>query len=255
MLETIRHELEAVERDRGVRVLFSVESGSRSWGMHSEDSDYDVRFVYVRPLRDYLRLEKGRDTIEWRLDEVLDVTGWDLMKFLRLARDSNPTVFEWLTTSLVYAESSDFARVREVVPSCFSPKASAFHYLGIERSNENAYLKAERVVAKKYLYIVRALLAARWCLEERIPAPTLFEDLVRSKLPNCLSPVVEHLLAAKLAGKERSEVAHIPELDEWIVAEDAVLYERARAEEAPRKVAWETLDEVFLDIVSQGAAL
>ena len=39
MRETIREELLAVERERGVRVLLAVESGSRGWGMASPDTD------------------------------------------------------------------------------------------------------------------------------------------------------------------------------------------------------------------------
>ena len=254
MQETIRHELEAIEEARGVRILLAIESGSRSWGMASEDSDYDVRFVYVRPTHDYLRLEKGRDTIEWRLDEVLDVTGWDLVKFLRLARGSNPTVFEWLQTTSVYAESSDFVRVREVARRCFSPKASAFHYLGMERNHDRAYLRAETVGAKKYLYMVRALLAARWCLDECTPAPMLLSDLVDAKLPASVVPVVENLLAAKAAGKEHQQVAHIPALEAWIEREDEELYARAQAAKAPSKVAWEVLDEVFLEVLRSGSS-
>jgi len=75
MRETIREELLAIERERGVRVLLAVESGSRAWGMASPDSDYDVRFVYARREEDYLRLEEVRDTIEWRLDETYDDVG------------------------------------------------------------------------------------------------------------------------------------------------------------------------------------
>ena len=113
MRETISEELLAVEREKDVRVLLAVESGSRAWDMASEDSDYDVRFVYMRREEDYLRLEDVRDTIEWRLDETYDVVGWDLCKFLRLMRGSNPTVFEWLESPIVYREDPAFDNVRE----------------------------------------------------------------------------------------------------------------------------------------------
>ena len=47
----------------------AVESGSRAWGFASPDSDYDVRFIYVRREEDYIRLKSLRDAIEWQLDE------------------------------------------------------------------------------------------------------------------------------------------------------------------------------------------
>lgn len=55
------------------------------------DSDYDVRFIYVRNKNDYLRLENISDVIEWQLDDTLDINGWDLQKALRLLYKSNPT--------------------------------------------------------------------------------------------------------------------------------------------------------------------
>ncbi len=45
----INENLDKIERTEEVRILHAVESGSRAWGFASPDSDYDVRFVYVRP--------------------------------------------------------------------------------------------------------------------------------------------------------------------------------------------------------------
>ena len=71
------HEIEQMEK---VRILLAVESGSRAWGFASPDSDYDVRFIYIRDKEDYLRLNTMRDVIELPIDEVLDINGWDLQK-------------------------------------------------------------------------------------------------------------------------------------------------------------------------------
>lgn len=75
MTEIIQEKLIEIEQKENVRILMAVESGSRAWGFASPDSDYDVRFLYVRKKSDYLRLDPVRDVIEWQLDDTLDING------------------------------------------------------------------------------------------------------------------------------------------------------------------------------------
>ena len=66
MQNVIEEELKEIEEKENVKIIYCVESGSRAWGFASPDSDYDVRFIYVRNKEDYLKLNKNRDVIEWR---------------------------------------------------------------------------------------------------------------------------------------------------------------------------------------------
>ena len=84
MRERILEELKKIEEKENVRIIMAIESGSRAWGFASPDSDYDVRFIYVREKEEYLKLEGIRDVIEWQLDETLDINGWDIKKALQL---------------------------------------------------------------------------------------------------------------------------------------------------------------------------
>ncbi|HRE09114.1 MAG TPA: nucleotidyltransferase domain-containing protein, partial [Opitutaceae bacterium] len=59
----IRPTLARVEEERAVKIWFAVESGSRAWGFESTDSDYDVRFIYLSSLKDYLTVFPRRDVI------------------------------------------------------------------------------------------------------------------------------------------------------------------------------------------------
>lgn len=125
MFEAIVRELDLIEQAEHVRILHCVESGSRAWGFASPDSDYDVRFIYVRDEDFYLKLEETRDVIEWKLDDILDINGWDLKKALRLLRQSNPTLFEWNSSPLVYRTTDDWKKISEVISGYFLKKKGA----------------------------------------------------------------------------------------------------------------------------------
>ena len=78
----IQDNLNAIEEKYDVKILLAVESGSRAWGFASPDSDYDVRFIYMHRTEEYLRIDSMKDVVEWQLDEVLDINGWDIRKVL-----------------------------------------------------------------------------------------------------------------------------------------------------------------------------
>lgn len=75
MRKKIQTQLRRIEEEESIKILLAVESGSRAWGFASPDSDYDVRFIYIRRMEDYLKLEKVRDVIELPMDDVLDMNG------------------------------------------------------------------------------------------------------------------------------------------------------------------------------------
>ncbi len=54
MKQKILERLSEIEAGENVKVVYACESGSRAWGFPSVDSDYDVRFIYVRPIEWYL---------------------------------------------------------------------------------------------------------------------------------------------------------------------------------------------------------
>lgn len=49
IVQLIKEKLSQIEERENIRILYACESGSRAWGFVSPDSDYDVRFIYVRP--------------------------------------------------------------------------------------------------------------------------------------------------------------------------------------------------------------
>lgn len=246
MRETILSKLDEIENRENVRILLAVESGSRAWGLASPDSDYDVRFIYVRPKEDYLRLEKTRDVIELPIEGELDINGWDLDKTLRLLRASNPTLFEWFSSPIVYRETAFAQEFRSIMQRYFSSKRGLSHYLSMASSNYREYLKGNMVKAKKYFYVLRPVLACRWILDKGSPPPMLFSELMEAELNPVLLPDVNRLLDLKMNAPEIKTIPKIESINRYL---DSSLEEvRSRIVQLPEDAnhGWEELDQLFL---------
>lgn len=248
----INENLDEIERKEGVRILHAVESGSRAWGFASPDSDYDVRFVYVRPKEDYLRLDELRDVIEWQLDEVLDINGWDLKKALRQFAKGNATLFEWSESPIVYRTTEEWARIKEVSKQYFSEKGAVYHYYGTANRTLQDYLLEDTVRYKKYFYAIRPLLAARYIEEYHTAPPVLFDDLLKMDLPGDLRQAIEELLIVKKRTAEGEENPQMPVIKEFIEAETARQKKIADNLEDDHNKDYAALNCVFVDIIMKG---
>ena len=246
MRETILKKLNEIEKKENARILLAVESGSRAWGFVSPDSDYDVRFIYVRPKTDYLRLEKTRDVIELPIEGELDINGWDLDKTLCLLRASNPTLFEWFSSQIVYRETAFADEFRSVMNKYFSSKRGLSHYLSMASSNYREYLKGDTVKAKKYFYVLRPVLACRWILDKGTPPPMLFSELVDVELDPAVAPDVDRLLDLKMNAPEIKTIPKIESINRYL---DRCIEEvRSRIVQLPEDAnhGWEELNRLFL---------
>lgn len=245
----IKEELKKIEELEDVKIIMAIESGSRAWGFASPDSDYDVRFIYVRNKVDYLRLDKVRDVIEWRLDDVLDISGRDIRKALELLYKSNPTLFEWCASPIIYKEMEEAQWLKDILPHYFSRKKSLYHYLSMAKSNYHKYLQGEEVRLKKYFYVLRPILAAQWILDKKCAPPMQFATLVDTELEEAMKPQVSRLLAMKKNIPEMGTAPKIEEINRYI---DRKLEEIQSAAEAldNTEAEWDALNELFLRMLA-----
>ena len=251
MKKLIQEKLREIEQREECRILLAVESGSRAWGFASPDSDYDVRFIYVRPEKAYLRLDRTRDVIEVPINDELDINGWDIDKTLRLLHKSNPTVFEWFSSPIIYQTSAFADQFRPIMQKYFSSKAGLWHYLHMAEGNYRDYLRGEMVRAKKYFYVLRPILACKWILEKGTPPPMLFSDLVKSELPVDLSETVYQLLDLKMNSPEIKEIPRIDQLNRYLDA--GIVSVKEQIEKLPDTPVqdWDELNELFFSVLER----
>ena len=246
MREKIQEQLRRIEEAENIKILFAVESGSRAWGFASPDSDYDVRFIYIRRLEDYLRLNTIRDVIELPIDDALDINGWDLQKTLRLLHKSNPTLFEWFSSPIVYQETEFADKFRDLMMHYFSSKKTMYHYVSMAEENYREYLKGDLIRAKKYFYVLRPVLACQWILDRGTPPPMLFSELLKAELPVELIDVVNQLLELKMNSPEVKLIKRISEINEYLDESIPRIKRAVRLLEDSLTPDWNELNQLFL---------
>ncbi len=223
MREEIIQNLKSLEKEENIRILYACESGSRAWGFPSSDSDYDVRFIYVREKDWYLRVdhEYCRDVIEQPIDNLLDINGWDLKKAIKLLNKSNPPLMEWFNSPIVYFKNEEFTnQFKELITTCYSPRSCFYHYSRMVHGNFKEYLQGEVVRIKKYFYVLRPILAMQWIEQNKGVVPMEFETLVNELVANPeLKIAIHKLLEDKRIGFESDYLPRIEVISSFIEGE------------------------------------
>lgn len=249
MQDTIAAKLKEIEEVEKVRILYAVESGSRAWGFASPDSDYDVRFLYVRPIEEYLRLDAQRDVIEYELNEVLDICGWDIRKALTLAYKSNPTLFEWINSPLVYLTTETFEKRKNDLLAYFQKKQVLYHYGNLARKHYLRNFKGGTVKLKAYLYVIRAILAFKWTAKKDSLPPVKFRELVNSQLEESLLREMDALLKQKVSRDEGDKQGRVLIWDNWIEENIEIIESTLLNIEADQTHEWDGLNQLFLEFI------
>lgn len=261
MKDKILEYLSELEKVEDINILYACESGSRMWGIEFEDSDYDVRFIYHRPLTYYLTIIKqpdvidinnckNKDIIRRAKDDNIDIVGFDLNKYLFLFYNSNSTMFEWLNSPITYKKDIYFMwNVGNLVKYYFNFRSIYMSYLGLAKSNTKKYLTGELVYIKKYLYSIRPLYICCWMLnnqsEKRVPVNF---NILSQDLPSEVRNIVNKIMKDRSSEKNRS--LRLRKLDDYIEKTIAYLENQLHKIVIPYyMVGQESLDRIFYKIV------
>lgn len=165
MDEKILQVMENLEKENKIKIIFSVESGSKSIGLDSKDSDYDVRCFYINELDWYLTITENKiDEIHYKHEE-LDISCIDLRKALKLLKNYNIPFLEWFTIPLIYKEDKVMKELKDFAEKQFSRCCIIINYASIAKTNWDDFIRdKEEVNRKKYIYILRHLLAGNYLL-------------------------------------------------------------------------------------------
>lgn len=211
--------------------------------------------MYVHQPDWYISVESRRETMEQTVTaHDLDLSGWDYKKALNLVRNSHPTLLEWLRSPIVYIEVPEPVQIlRDFAIRYFDPAVGMHHYLGWAIRIYRRYLQGDRLPMKRYLYVLRPLLAAHWIHLHGEAPPMALTDLVEGvPMAPATRDAIRSLVSRKRSGEELGLAHRDQVLDAFIMQEERYLRPLAAKPPQSGMVDYEPLNEAFRRVV--GAA-
>lgn len=252
MKNEILKKLNDLEKIYSVKILFASESGSRAWGFSSVDSDYDVRFIYIRNYFDYLSLTRPADTICPKIDGVFDINGWDVVKYLLHIGKSNAQIIEWIYSPQQYMDAYDFKDIMiKTSKKFYDKKRMLAHYFGLAKSFKEKIFSLEKIRLKDYFYALRSLFCCKWIMLNESPPPVDFFDLIsRIQIEKDIREIINDINRQKQKTVENEVQNKIAELD-CFIADNIVSLNSELDNLTSRQIDNMSLNKIFLSILDK----
>jgi uncharacterized protein len=175
----IENWLQEVERKHHINILFASETGSRAWGGATEQSDYDVRFIFkYQDVKKYLSLTRMPETFDFQAP--FDAHGWDVFKAFTLLQKSNPSLLEWAVSPIVYRNEDQFSKkLYTFVKESYSLFSLYHHYIHLMERNlkEISDKDFNERRQKQLIQAIRAFLLSKSILiTQKVPLDALYSS-------------------------------------------------------------------------------
>lgn len=239
--------LRRIEAEYGVRILYAGEVGSRARGVASSDADFDVRFLFVYPVAEYLKLAEPPHEIQVR-DGLWDIRGLDLKEALRQLKSGEPQTVSWLYTDPAYRNHPLFETEMKKRLEMLAPVSKLWWHLNHRATDVKAQLaKGPQATYKLLLSAAEMALGLKFLnAQEELP-PLDFATLVVSVR---LDEADRETLQALAKTKRESEEAAETDISQYPVVtrllEEALALPPLNGNGIPNNVNEEDLNEFFL---------
>ena len=245
--EKILKTLKEIEKENNVEIIFAADTGSRTLGYSNENSDYDIRFIYIQKSEKYFKLIEEIDMIQ-RKELNMDFLGFDFKKTLNLLKDSNVQIWQWLYSSKIYVASDYSEEIKKLSKEYFELKKFYHQYAGIISNNYKRKIKNQKEIKSKY-YIIELVRIASILKIEKEFKYDFSEGAEESykNLPENISKKLKLMVSERKEGKET--VVSDEELNKYIELIIKDLQKKADKTAAIDKNI-EKINRFFYDIIS-----
>jgi len=234
----VEDELGEIYEDMRPWIIYRCQVGSKAFGLSSEDSDDDLRGIYLPPARLHWSLRRLPEQIELK-EANRDEVYWEIEKYLRLALKANPNVLETLWTPMVLLADETAQELRAIRQAFLSKhvyKTYSGYVLSQFRRMANAFKDKGTYKPKHAMHLIRLLhsgIAALETGEIRIDVAEHREELLHIRndgLP--FDEVKRRALELDERFQQAFERTALPEQPDYARVDDFLIRARRRIVDA-----------------------
>ena len=249
--QSILQKLKQTEETYEVKIPLAIESGSRGWGFAALDADYDCRFLYVHKKDWYLSVLERKDFIEYAVDEVFDIKGYDISRTLKYIMKPQATIYEWISSNVVYIRDIPvLAKLQDLAAEFFNPIPISYHYLYLARKMYADINEAPAAKIKKYFYILRPIANLNYIWQHR-KMPYMEYDRTLAEIEICpaISSAIQELKERKMSAQEHDLIPKVEPLMDYFQSEIAKFDHCLKDMKHTKNKNYASVDEVFRSII------
>ena len=249
--QNILDKLHHVETANDVKIILAIESGSRGWGFAATNADYDCRFIYVHKQEHYLSVFEQKEFIEYELDEVFDIKGYDLKRTLNYIVKSQATINEWLTSNVAYIKNEPvIRRLKALADDFFNPIPISYHYLSLARKMLEEITMEEEAKIKKYFYILRPIANLNYIHQfGKMPFMEYDRTLEATTLMSDIFSAIQELKSQKMSLAEHDKIPQHKLLIDYFKTEIERFENILKKSKHEKNKDYARVDEAFRTII------
>ena len=234
----VEDELGQITEDMRPWIIYRCQVGSRAFGLACEDSDDDLRGIFLPPARFHWSLRRLPEQLEFD-EQGQDEVYWEIEKFLRLALKANPNVLETLWTPMVLSAdetAQELRAMRSVFLSKHVYKTYSGYVLSQFRRMANAHKANGTYKSKHAMHLIRLLYSGIAALETgeiRINVAEHRDELLHIRndgLP--FDEVKQRALELNERFQRAFERTALPEQPDYTLVDDFLIRARRRMVDA-----------------------
>lgn len=250
-----KQKLRQLEEEKNIKIILAKDIGSKAWKLDSPESDTDIGILYTQEPKTYVKLKGYKQNIDTELGQDIDIQGWNIDRYMKLLKQSNPAVVEHLLSDTTYLRESVETTydMETYTMSEFKPLALMQHYHSLAENQYKSYLKnGSRKTVKKTLYTLKALTHKRHVENTHTAPDPNFPRFVNNSMDagpiNSYKPQLNKLIEAKKRG-DGSKPYHNRHIDKLIQKElDRTYTGQEKRMHSQRSIDPEILDQ-FTDTI------